>query len=63
MKKAKRVSICAIMSSGGSSNVDNLVLVNAMVYFKGERQSVYLHAMRKSLTICNLVIAHETAAI
>ena len=61
VKKQKRVSIGDIVSSGG--NLDDLVSVNAMVYFKGERQSVYSHAMRKSLTTCNLVIADETAAI
>ena len=62
-KKPKWVSIGDIVSSASSIDVDDLVSLEAVVYFKDNAQSVYLHGLRKSLMMCNLIIADEMAAI
>ena len=58
-----RQDIRDIASTTGSCNVDDIVCVKGVVCSKGERENVYAHAMRKSLAMCNLIVADETGAI
>ena len=56
----KEVSISDINSS---SNAGNFALLKAYVFTKGVVETVYSNAVRKSLNMCNLVLADATGAI
>ena len=56
----KEVSISNINSS---SSTGDFVSLKAYVFTKGVVETVYSHKMRKSLNMCNLVLADATSAI
>jgi hypothetical protein len=60
-EKPKQVSISDIISS--SSSTGDLFSLKAKVYMNSGIETVYSHTMRKSLNMCNLVLADATGAI
>ena len=57
--KPKEVSISNIFTS----NPGDVVSLKATVVSKSDRETVYSHTMRKSLHMCNIVLADATGAI